>query len=81
MSVWCTVTEIGPGEQALAAWALRGSGVPSIEIVECLAQLRLDLQRRGGRLALSDVCEDLAGVIELAGLSDALLDIHASPPT
>jgi hypothetical protein len=69
MGVWCTVTEIGPDEVALAEWSLRGTGMPSIEIVDCLAQLHLELQRRGGRLALSDVCEDLAGLLELSGLT------------
>jgi hypothetical protein len=69
MGVWCTVTEVGPDEVALAEWSLRGSGMPSIEIVECLAQLHLDLQRRGGRLVLSKVSEDLAGLLELSGLS------------
>jgi hypothetical protein len=69
MGVWCRVTEIGPDEVALAEWSLRGTGMPSIEIIDCLAQLHLDLQRRGGRLVLSAVCEDLAGLLELSGLT------------
>ncbi len=74
MGVWCTVTEIGPDEVALAEWSLRGTGMPSIEIVDCLAQIQVELQRRGGRLLLSNVCEDLAGLLELSGLS-ALSDL------
>jgi hypothetical protein len=73
MGVWCTVTEIGPDETALAEWPLRGVGAPSVEIVECLARMQLELQRRGGRIVLSNVCEDLAGLLELTGLA-ALTD-------
>ena len=74
MGVWCTVTEIGPDETALAEWSLRGSGAPCIEVVECLARLQLDARGQGGRVALTDVCDDLARLIELAGLRRELLD-------
>jgi hypothetical protein len=70
MGVWCTVTEIGPDETALAEWPLRGIGTPSVEIVECLARMQLEVQRGGGRIVLSDVCEDLAGLLELVGLCE-----------
>lgn len=69
MGVWCTVTEIGPDEMARAEWSLRGSGMPSIEVVECLARLQVDLVRRGGRIVLTDVSSDLAGLLELSGLT------------
>jgi len=68
MGVWCTVTEIGPGEVTLAEWSLRGSGAPCIEVVDCLARLQLELQRDGGRVVLTEVCEELAGLLALAGL-------------
>ncbi|HWC36304.1 MAG TPA: hypothetical protein VG650_15970 [Mycobacteriales bacterium] len=64
------MTELGPDEVALAEWSLRGSGVPSIEIVEGLARLQLEVRRSGGRVVLTNVCEELAGLLELAGLSD-----------
>lgn len=68
MGVWCTVTEIGPDETTLAEWTLRGSGAPCIEVVDSLARLQLELQRDGGRVVLSDVCDDLARLLDLAGL-------------
>jgi hypothetical protein len=70
MGVWCTVTELGPDESALAEWPLRGIGAPSIEIVECLARMQLELHRGGRRIVLSDVCEELLELLELVGLSD-----------
>lgn len=70
MGVWCTVTEYGPDETALAEWSLRGTGAPSVETVECLARMHLELRRGGGRLALSDVCTDLANLLDLVGLAD-----------
>lgn len=77
MGVWCTVTEIGPDETALAEWPLRGIGAPSMEIVECLARMQLEVQRCGGRIVLSDVCEDLVGLLELVGLCDLSGSQHA----
>lgn len=77
MGVWCTVTEYGPDEAMLASWALRGPGAPPIEVVDCLARLQLEAQRNGGRVVLSDVCEDLAGLLDLTGLGN-LSD--AQPP-
>jgi hypothetical protein len=73
MGVWCTVTELGPDEVARAEWSLRGSGVPSIEIVEALARLQLEVRRAGGRLVLTAVCDELAGLIGCVGLRDALI--------
>jgi hypothetical protein len=69
MGVWCTVTELGPDEVARAEWSLRGTGTPSLEIVEALARLQLEVRRDGGRVVLSDVCADLAGLLELTGLT------------
>jgi anti-anti-sigma regulatory factor len=43
--------------------------VGQIEIVEVLARLQLALRRRGGRVVLSDVSEEFAGLLELLGLT------------
>jgi hypothetical protein len=70
MGVWCTVTEIGPDEKARAEWSLRGTGAPSIEIVEALAQIQLEVRRTGGRIVLTNVSDDLAALLELSGLTE-----------
>jgi hypothetical protein len=72
MGVWCTVTEIGPDESTRAEWSLRGTGAPSIEVVDSLARLQLQAQRDGGRVVLTEVCEELAGLLDLAGLREEM---------
>ncbi len=74
MGVWCTVRELGPDGTTVAEWILRGCGTPTVEIVDDLAERQLAARRSGGRLRLTAVCEELAGLIGLAGLRDALID-------
>lgn len=45
---------------------------PSVETVDCLARLQLNMCRRGRRLCLTNADEQLRGLIELAGLSGVL---------
>jgi ABC-type transporter Mla MlaB component len=45
----------------------------SLAVVDCLARMCLEARRAGFELELCDVGDELRKLIELAGLSDALL--------
>ncbi len=45
---------------------------PDLALVDSLARLQLDARRRGGRLRLRNVTDDLRGLLELVGLADVL---------
>jgi hypothetical protein len=49
---------------------------PDLALVESLARLQLSARRRGGRLSLRNVSDDLRGLLELVGL-DAVLAVEA----
>lgn len=54
---WCRIELIGP------------SGVlPDLAAVDALARLELAARRLGGSIRLLDVCEELAELLDLAGL-------------
>ncbi len=44
----------------------------TLAVVETLARLQLSLRRRGGELRLLDAPSELAELVRLAGLADAL---------
>lgn len=73
MGVWCTVTEYAPDGRVRVEWSLRGPGEPGLSVVDDLAQLRLAVRRRGGRLVLSEVSAELADLLDLCGLRRQLL--------
>jgi hypothetical protein len=60
------------GETVLAMWDIECEGRPALALVDELARLHLAARRLGWSIALRDTDADLAGVIELAGLSDVL---------
>jgi hypothetical protein len=45
---------------------------PDLALVDWLARLQLDARRRGGRLRLRNVTDELRGLLELVGLADVL---------
>ena len=45
---------------------------PDLALVDALARLQLDARRRGGRLRLRNVTDELRGLLELVGLADVL---------
>jgi predicted methyltransferase MtxX (methanogen marker protein 4) len=45
---------------------------PDLALVDSLARLHLDARRRGGRLRLRNVTDELRGLLELVGLADVL---------
>jgi anti-anti-sigma regulatory factor len=45
---------------------------PDLALVDSLARLQLDARRRGGRLRLRNVTDELRGLLELVGLADVL---------
>jgi hypothetical protein len=49
---------------------------PDLALVEALARLQLGARRRGGRLRLSNVSDELRGLLELVGL-DRVLAVEA----
>ena len=65
---WCTVTLVGPDGLALASWALEGPGPPDLDAVGDVARLALVAGRAGGTIVLSDLCVELRGLLDLAGL-------------
>ena len=67
--VWCRVTVLGLRGDELEHWTVSGPGRPDLAAVEVLARLQLDWSRRGGRLAVRDLCPGLADLLKLAGLS------------
>ena len=64
----------GPDGTVLHSGPLGGSGTPTIEMVDRLARLRLELGRRGRLLTLADTCAELAELLELAGLAELVSD-------
>jgi len=60
------------GDTVLATWDIECEGRPALALVDELARLHLAARRLGWSIALRDTDADLAGVIELAGLSDVL---------
>jgi hypothetical protein len=45
---------------------------PDLALVEALARLQLGARRRGERLRLGNVSDELRGLLELVGLADVL---------
>jgi hypothetical protein len=45
---------------------------PDLELVDAVARLQLAARRRGWRMRLRDVPEELRGLLELVGLADVL---------
>jgi hypothetical protein len=45
---------------------------PNLALIDSLARLQLDARRRGGRLRLRNVTDELRGLLELVGLADVL---------
>ena len=72
IGVWCRVAEMRP-DATTAEWSLLGTGTPGIEVVDSLARMQLEARRCGGRVRLLEVSEDLAALLELAGLGREVL--------
>ncbi len=68
MDTWYRVTVVGPDAGTLATWTVSGPGHPDLAVVERLARLLLTARRRGRRVVVTDVCPELAELIELVGL-------------
>ncbi len=60
----------GPDE--VASWPLTGHGRPDLSAVDALARLQLAARRLGCSIRLRDTCVELAGLLDLAGLSGCL---------
>ena len=67
--LWCRVRIVGPNGWTPAGATLCGPDAPSLDAVDQVARLALTARRLGVRIVLSDVCDELAGLLELAGLT------------
>ena len=67
-AVWCRLVIHGPDGTVLHARPLYGAGRPTMEDVDRLARLRVELSRRGRALSVAEPCPELADLIDLAGL-------------
>ncbi len=66
------VVLLGPGDVEVARWPLE-EGVPvDLDLVDELARLALAAHRLGWSLRVSGPREDVADLLRLTGLSDAL---------
>jgi hypothetical protein len=70
--VWCRVVIRGPDGCVLYSAVVRGPGVPTVEVVDRLARLRLELSRQGRVLTVVQACPDLADLLDLTGLTATL---------
>lgn len=70
---WCRVTLEAPGEDVLASLVLEGDGAPDLGAVDEVARSALLARRVGGRVVLGQVSAAMGELLELAGLSDALV--------
>jgi hypothetical protein len=65
---WGRVVLLGPTRAELATWAIGGTGSPDLAVVDALGRWQLAARRSGGAIVLRDVCDELAELLELAGL-------------
>jgi hypothetical protein len=63
------VTEIVVDDAVLAGV---DASRPDLDLIDALARLQLEVGRRGGRMLLRDVPEELGGLLELVGLAGVL---------
>lgn len=59
---------MGPDGTVVTSCALDGPGPPDLGAVDDVARLALLATRLGGGIALTEVSQDMRGLIELAGL-------------
>jgi hypothetical protein len=64
------VVVVTRGEEELVAWPLEST--PDIWMVDMLARIQLVAREHGAQMRLHHVSTDLAGLLELAGLSGEL---------
>jgi hypothetical protein len=79
MSRWCQVTVLGRDGSPIAGWTLGGPGPPDLSVVEMLARLALATRRQGHDLILTEICPDLGGLLDLAGLAGELTGRRREP--
>lgn len=67
--VWCRVAVLGPGGVELARFTLSGPPRSGLAVIDRLARLRLAVGREGRVVVVRDLCREMEGLLELAGLS------------
>jgi hypothetical protein len=65
---WGRLVFVGPGGVERAVWTVCGPGPPDLAAVDALARMQLSARRLGGHIRLSEVSQELAEILDLAGL-------------
>ena len=78
LRLWCRVRVVRPDATVVGGASLRGPGPPDMGAVEHVASLLLEARRLGARLVLSEVCDELADLLELAGLTEMTCPLRAT---
>jgi hypothetical protein len=74
------VVRFRKGDRPMGEWPLWWSGPPDLTTVDLVARAALEARRAGWEMEVSTDCERLVGLLELAGLSDAVgVKVHRQP--
>jgi hypothetical protein len=65
---WGRIVYIGGPGRPVAAWALVGCERPDLAAIDGLARMQLAARRLGGVIRVTDMCPELAELVDLAGL-------------
>jgi len=69
------------GDVEVASWPLAGCGRPDLALVDGLARLELAARRLGYSIRLHEACVELLELLDLCGLSEALLRLEPGRET
>ena len=70
-----TVVLVLDGDVEVVLWRMDGMPDPDLWVVDALARLQLAARHMGGSIRLSNPCERLRALLDLAGLSDVFPDV------
>jgi hypothetical protein len=68
VEVWCRVSELGADGSVLGRWTFRGCSAPDLAAIDDVVRVLLEVRRRGGSVAISDVSAEFGDLLEFVGL-------------